>query len=207
MFPKEGKAFPEMRFDEFHQEWKEVELGDLCLIAKSGGTPSSTNKEYYDGNIPFLAISDMTNQGKYLTHTTKKISQKGIENSASWLVPSNTLIYSMYASVGLVSINKIPIATSQAVINLILKEDIDVEFVYYYLVNYQRYLRTIIETGTQGNLNADSVKSIKIKLPTVKEQEKLSKYFANLDSLISCHKNQLNKLTIIKHSLSHQMFI
>lgn len=207
MFPNENSCYPKMRFNEFHQEWNEVELGDLCRIAKSGGTPSSSNKEYYSGDIPFLAISDMTNQGKYLTHTTKKISQKGLENSASWFVPSNTIIYSMYASVGFVSINKIPVATSQAVINLILKEGINVEYVYYFLVNYQRYLRTIIETGTQGNLNAESVKSIKIKIPSLEEQEMLSKYFASLDLLISSHKQQLNKLTKIKQALSEKMFV
>ena len=82
-------------------------LGELCKKAKSGGTPKSTIKEYYDGNIPFLSISDITEQGKYLYSTEKTISKKGLENSTSWIVPIDSIIYTMYASVGFVSMNKI----------------------------------------------------------------------------------------------------
>jgi len=121
-------------------EWEEKKLGDLCSTAKSGGTPTSTNKDYYNGDIPFLAISDITKQGKYVTFASRKVAQEGLNNSASWIVPINTIIYSMYASVGFVTINKIPLATSQAVINLIVKENIDVEFVYYYLLDYKKYI-------------------------------------------------------------------
>ena len=92
-----------------YPDWEEKKLGELCKKAQSGGTPKSTVKEYYDGEIPFLAISDMTVQGKYLNRTSRFVSMKGIENSSSWIVPENSLIYSMYASVGFVSINKIKI--------------------------------------------------------------------------------------------------
>src|SRR5690606_13137848 len=96
-------------------DWEAKKLEEIIEKAQSGGTPKSTIKEYYNGEIPFLSISDMTEQGKYLKYTSKKVSESGLENSSSWIVPENSLIYSMYASVGFVSINKIPIATSQAV--------------------------------------------------------------------------------------------
>lgn len=207
MFPKKGSLVPEIRFKGFSGEWEEKELGNLCKIAKSGGTPTSTNKEYYDGNIPFLAISDMTSQGKYLTKTRKSISQKGIEDSASWLVPENSIIYSMYASVGFVSINKIPIATSQAVINLILKDEIDVEYIYYYLSLYQQYIHEFIETGTQGNLNAQTVNLLNVFLPIIDEQKKIGKYFESLDNQIALHKTQLDKLNSIKKACFSKMFV
>ena len=99
-----GKPYP---------DWEENILGDLCDKAKSGGTPTATNRKYYDdGEIPFLAISDITEQGKFLTKTSKFITEDGLKNSASWIVPNNSIIYSMYASVGLPAINKIPLATS-----------------------------------------------------------------------------------------------
>ncbi len=184
----------ELRFkdEQGHEypDWQERRLGELCKIAKSGGTPKSTNSEYYDGNIPFLAISDMTSQGKYLTYTSKNISQKGMDNSASWLVPVNTIIYSMYASVGFVSINKIPIATSQAVINLILRDTIDIEYMYYYLLNlrYRQYIRKLTQTGTQSNLDAQIVKSLKILLPTLPEQQNLQ---FSLDFFYKIYHNRL----------------
>lgn len=194
----DGSEFP---------EWVEKKLGDLCNVAKSGGTPTSTNKEYYDGDIPFLAISDITTQGKYLTYTSKTVSQKGIDNSASWLVPENTIIYSMYASVGFVSINKIPLATSQAVINLILKDVADTEFIYYYLLDYKQYIHRFIETGTQGNLNAQSVKSLKINLPCPKEQTKIANFLSSIDSKIDQVTKQLEHTKEFKKGLLQQMFV
>ena len=188
-------------------DWEEKELGDLCKVAKSGGTPTSTNQEYYDGDIPFLSISDITSQGKYLKNTTKTISQKGIDNSSSWIVPENTIIYSMYASVGFVSINKIPLATSQAVINLILKDEADTEFIYYYLLDYKKYIHRFIETGTQGNLNAQTVKSLNINLPCLEEQIKIASFLSSIDSKIEQVQKQINSTKEFKKALLQQMFV
>jgi len=194
----DGKDFP---------EWVEKKLGELCKVAKSGGTPTSTNKSYYAGDIPFLAISDMTKQGKYLTYASKKVAQKGLDNSASWIVPINTIIYSMYASVGFVSINKIPLATSQAVINLRLKGDVSVEFIYYHLLEYKKYIHRYIETGTQGNLNAQTVKSLKVILPSLKEQIKIASFLSVIDSKIEQTNKQLEKTKEFKKALLQQMFV
>ena len=80
-------------------------LDSLFSKGKAGGTPTSTNKEYYNGEIPFLSINDITKQGKYVRYTENHLSQSGLENSSAWVVPKYSLIMSMYASVGLVTIN------------------------------------------------------------------------------------------------------
>ena len=89
-------------------------LDTLFSKGKAGGTPTSTNKEYYNGEIPFLSINDITKQGKYVRYTENHLSRSGLENSSAWVVPEYSLIISMYASVGLVTINEVPITTSQA---------------------------------------------------------------------------------------------
>ena len=193
-----GKEYP---------DWEERRLGELCVFSKSGGTPKSTNKEYYNGNIPFLSISDMTKQGKYLNYTTKSISKEGLINSSSWIVPTDTIIYSMYASVGFVAINKIPIATSQAVINLGLNSYCDTEFIYYNLSDIKKHIHRFIETGTQGNLNAQTVKKLKIKLPTLEEQKKIANFLATIDKRIESVSNQLEKTKEFKKGLLQQMFV
>ena len=207
LFPSEGANEPKLRFKEFSGEWEEKKLGDICKVAKSGGTPTSTKSNYYNGTIPFLSIGDMTEQGKYLTNTTKTITQEGLDNSSSWIVPINTIIYSMYASVGFVSINKIPLATSQAVINLVIKDNINIEYIYYFLVNYKKYIHKLIETGTQGNLNAKSVKSIKVLLPILKEQQKIANTLSSLDSLIEAYQRKVEALKKHKKGLMQQMFV
>jgi type I restriction enzyme S subunit len=195
---EDGKDYP---------DWEEKRLGDLCLRAQSGGTPKSTTKEYYEGKIPFLAISDMTKQGKYLTYTSKKISQLGIDNSSSWLVPKESLIYSMYASVGFVAINMIDMATSQAVMNMILKKEEQQEFIYYYLNEFRRIIHKYIETGTQGNINAQIVKSIKIPYPVVEEQQKIATYLSGIDTKIEAVNNQITQNQTFKKGLLQQMFV
>ncbi len=195
---KDGKEFP---------EWELKTLNDICEIAKSGGTPTSTKKEYYDGEIPFLAISDMTMQGKYLYSTSKHVSELGLKNSSSWIVPVNSVIYSMYASVGFVSINKIPIATSQAVLNLIIKNDANNEFVYYSLVNFQKEVAKFITTGTQGNLNAQTVKGFEIDFPCLKEQVLIANFLTALDVKIDLVNKQLEKTKEWKKGLLQQLFV
>lgn len=200
----------ELRFkDEKGNEfpnWVEMRLEEVCKIARSGGTPTSTNKDFYDGDIPFLSISDMTTQGKYLTHTSNHISNLGLENSSSWIVPAHSLIYSMYASIGFVAINKIPIATSQAVLNLILKEGFDLEFMYYTLVDFQKNIAQFITTGTQGNLNAQSVKNFELKIPSLAEQIKISNFLLSIDEKIKSVQMQIDKANIWKIGLMQKIF-
>jgi type I restriction enzyme S subunit len=188
-------------------DWEEKSLGGVCSKAKSGGTPRSTTKEYYDGDIPFLAISDITRQGKYLTSASRKISQLGIDNSASWIVPIDTIIYSMYASVGFVSINKIPLATSQAVINLIVKDGYSIEFIYYHLIEIKKTIHKFIETGTQGNLNAQTVKSLILNIPSLPEQTKIASFLSSIDNKIEQVGKQLDESKQFKKALLQQMFV
>ena len=113
-------------------------LDTLFSKGKAGGTPTSTNKEYYNGEIPFLSINDITKQGKYVRYTENHLSQSGLENSSAWVVPKYSLIMSMYASVGLVTINEIPITTSQAMFAMQLKDKDLLDYLYYYLGQFTR---------------------------------------------------------------------
>ena len=193
----------------FNKNTPNFKIKDILILGKSGGTPKSTNPTYYNGKIPFLSITDMTSQGKYIKQTEKHISYEGLNNSSAWLLPINTLILSMYASYGLVSINKIELSTSQAMFNMILKEDINIEYIYYYL-NYLREIHfydELVSTGTQSNLNADKVKNIPIYLPAKSEQDMISTLFNTFDKKIELEENDLNNLTMFKKSLLQQMFI
>ena len=134
-----------IRFPEFKDEWKETKLKDICVKMRSGGTPKSTNKKFYNGNIPFVKINDMTLGGKYIYDTQVKITEEGLENSSAWLVPKNSLIYSMYASFGFVSINKIEVATSQAMMCIVPNlSKVALEYLYYFLDDFQKDVRSFV---------------------------------------------------------------
>lgn len=194
---------------DYFQKCREyIDLGNSFKYGKAGGTPKSSNKEYYDGDIPFLGIADITSQGKYINHTSKSLTQKGLINSSAWLVPKNSLILSMYASVGLPTINKIPLATSQAMMSMIFEDELDVEFVYYYLCYFKKNkIRSLLETGTQSNINADTVKSIKVPKLKADEKERITNIFIKIDQLIKNEKQILNLLQKQKNFLLKNMFV
>ena len=184
----------------FSQEpiaWRRLDT--LFNKGKAGGTPPSTNKDYYGGDIPFLSINDITRQGKYISSTDNYISKLGLENSSAWIIPANSLILSMYASVGLAAINTIPVTTSQAMFAMQLKDLKDIDFLYYYL-NYFRYrhIHKYIETGTQSNINADIVRGIMIPDYGATRNIKISNYLLAIDIKIDNESIVLDKYNSIK---------
>ena len=195
-----------IRFPEFKDEWKETKLKDICVKMRSGGTPKSTNKKFYNGNIPFVKINNMTLGGKYIYDTQVKITEEGLENSSAWLVPKNSLIYSMYASFGFVSINKIEVATSQAMMCIVPNlSKVALEYLYYFLDDFQKDVRSFVETGTQGNLNAEIVKNFKIKLPNLKEQQKIAEVLTAFDDEINLLNLKLENLKKQKQGLMQKL--
>lgn len=194
-----GEKFP---------DWKTKKLVSFVEIGKAGGTPAATNRSYYGGDIPFLSIKDMTEQGKYIYDAKKRISEAGLKNSTAWVVPKGSLIYSMYASIGFVSINKIPLTTSQAMYAMIIKKSENVEYLYYFL-NYfkEKGLRRLVETGTQGNINAETVKNINVPTPCNKEQEKIVALLRSIDNKINLEIHKLTLFQEQKKGLMQQMFV
>ena len=195
-----------LRFD-FSDEWKIVKLESLIKKGKAGGTPSSTNSDYYNGDIPFLSIRDMTDQGKYIVKTEKTITEEGLNNSSAWIIPKNSLLYSIYASIGLVAINRSDISTSQAIYGIILKDGVSLEYMYYYLTYFKKNIHKYIETGTQGNLNAKLLKSFEILLPSLGEQEMIVNVLSIVDEKIENSKKEIEKINEFKKGLLQQMFV
>lgn len=183
-----------------------IKIKDLIIKGKAGGTPSSTVAQYYNGDIPFLSISDMTKQGKYVSYTEKHISKSGIENSSAWIVPSNSLIFSMYASVGLVCINTVPLATSQAMFSMVLKDHRMIEYIYYYLNFFRETkIHRHIETGTQSNINAETVRNIDI--PFQSNHLKLVETLNSIEKRLNNEKDMLSLLLDLKAYLLSKLFI
>ena len=195
-----------LRFN-FIDDWDVVKLETLIEKGKAGGTPPSTNPDYYNGEIPFLSIKDMTEQGKYIVKTEKSITEEGLNNSSAWIIPKYSLLYSIYASIGLVSINLTEVSTSQAIYGIILKEGVSLEYMYYYLTYFKKNIHRYVETGTQGNLNAKLLKSFEIALPSVDEQEMIVNILSLVDKKIENMEKEVGKMNEFKKGLLQQMFI
>jgi len=199
-------AISKQVFAQEPNEW--CRLDTLFSKGKAGGTPTSTNKEYYNGEIPFLSINDITKQGKYVRYTENHLSQSGLENSSAWVVPKYSLIMSMYASVGLVTINEIPTTTSQAMFAMQLKDKGLLDYLYYYLSYFKyRYIHKYLETGTQSNINADIIRGIMIPIYGHSRNMEIASTLQGIDVKIDNELSVLKLFNKQKNYLLSQMFI
>jgi len=168
------------------QGWKKSRLADVCVKLKSGGTPSVSKTEYYDGDIPYVKIEDMTSNGEYLCTTKTTITQEGLDNSSAWLIPENSILFSIYASVGEVAINKVKLATNQAIMGIIPDTSkIRLMYLYAYLKKIKSSLSQFFKETTQKNLTAEIVRDLEIYYPeSLEEQDKLAEILTTVDENI-----------------------
>jgi len=192
------------RFAGFKEKWKKVRLGDITEM-NSGGTPKSSVTEYYDGNISWVSIADMTKHGKWIFKTDKNISQLGLENSSARLYPVNTVLYAMYASIGECSIAKIELTSSQAILGIRVGKDLNHLYLYYFLSSLKDKIKLLGQQGTQANLNAAMVKDFKFKLPTIEEQKKIASVMTAADQEIETLQQKLTYLKQEKKALMQQL--
>ena len=199
-------AISKLLFAQKPNGWKRLDT--LFSKGKAGGPPTSTNKEYYNGEIPFLSINDITKQGKYVRCTENHLSRNGLEKSSAWVVPEYSLIMSMYASVGLVTINEVPLATSQAMFAMQLKDKDLLDYLYYYLSYFRyRHIHKYLETGTQSNINADIVRGIMIPTYGYSHNIEIASTLQGIDAKVDNELSVLDQLNRQKNYFLSQMFI
>jgi type I restriction-modification system specificity subunit len=184
-----------------------VKLGDICTKVCSGGTPTSSNPAYYDGNIPWLNTNEVNFCNIYSTNKT--ISEEGLKKSAAKYVPENTVIVAMYGvTAGKCAIAKIPLTTNQACCNLIIdKEKADYCYVYYYLRQQSDSLNKLAIGGAQQNLNALTIKKFKIALPTLPTQKKIASILSAYDRLIENNTRRIRLLEQMAENIYKEWFV
>lgn len=186
-----GRAFP---------AWEEKRLGDVSSFF-SGGTPLTTNRTFYDGNIPFIKSGEINSSS-----TAQFITESGLNNSSAKIVMAGDLLYALYgATSGEVAISKINGAINQAV--LCIRSEIDTYFLYSYLFFEKQSILEKYLQGGQGNLSADIIKSLKIPTPSKPEQEKVAGFLSAVDEKINQAQAQLDALKQYKQGLLQQMFV
>ena len=109
-----------------------AKFGSLYEMAGEGGTPTTSNASFYDnGKIPFIKIDDL--KKKYLTENKDFITELGLQKSSAWLVPTHSILFSNGATIGEISITTYPVCTKQGILGIVPKQNIDVEFLYYFM--------------------------------------------------------------------------
>jgi len=196
--------FKDTEIGRIPKEWEIKKFEKVCIKIQSGGTPLTSKKEFYVGDIPFVKIEDISAAKKYIIQTQQHISKKGLENSTAWVIPPRSLLLAIYGSLGKVAINKIPLATNQAILGIILNNKlVNTEFVYYLIKNMN--LKKYAKQSTQANLTAKIIKNLKIVLLPLHEQKKIAEILSTVDEKLELERKRKEKLERIKKGLMNDL--
>jgi restriction endonuclease S subunit len=156
------------------EEWKKVKLGDICDFM-TGGTPTTTVKEYYEnGKIPWLVSGDIHNNE--IVDCKGRITKKGLENSNARFLPRDSVMIALNgqgktrATVALLRIENATCSQSLVSINPADKNILLSEFLYYQLKSMYQQIRNLTGDNQRSGLNMPILKTIEIPLPPLEIQ-------------------------------------
>ena len=185
-----------------------VAFETLYSKAGEGGTPTTSNTEFYDnGSIPFIKIDDLSN--KYLSANKDYITELGLKKSSAWLIPTHSIIYSNGATIGAISINKYPVCTKQGILGIVPNTHIDVEFLYYFMQSsyFQKEVERVVTEGTMKTAYLKDINHIKCPIPDLDRQKEISHLLSVLSLKEDVERQLLQKYQIQKQYLLRKMFI
>ena len=185
-----------------------VAFETLYSKAGEGGTPTTSNTEFYDnGSIPFIKIDDLSN--KYLSANKDYITELGLKKSSAWLIPTHSIIYSNGATIGAISINKYPVCTKQGILGIVPNTNIDVEFLYYFMQSsyFQKEVERVVTEGTMKTAYLKDINHIKCPIPDLDRQKEISHLLSVLSLKEDVERQLLQKYKIQKQYLLRKMFI
>ena len=206
MFPKAGQTVPEIRLDGFEGEWEEKKLGEIVDIV-GGGTPDTNVKEYWNGEINWFSPTEVGNS-IYLDTSEKRISELGLQKSSAKILPANrTILFTSRAGIGSVGIITKDSTTNQGFQSLVIKEGIDIYFLFSYSSEITRYALKHSAGSTFLEISGKVLGKMDIIIPTYEEQQAIGAYFSILDNLINSHQEKITQLETLKKKLLQDMFI
>jgi type I restriction enzyme S subunit len=184
--------------------WIETKLGEVAEWG-SGGTPKAGFREYYDGDIPWCVIGDLTENAVW--HTEKMITELGLDNSSAKLIRSGSVLLAMYgASIGRTGISGVPMATNQAIASAIVHERIlDAKYLLYFL---QTQKSRFVESGqgaAQPNISQGIIKSWPINLPPLRAQKRIVDLISSVDSYVEALRQQADSARRSRNAILNEM--
>lgn len=195
---------PKLRFKEFTDEWQTHKLKNLCTTC-GGGTPSKSITEYWTGNIPWISSSDLEATSIFKINVSKFITTKAISESATKIIPPNSILIVSRVGVGKVAINYNELCTSQDFTNLINIKGNSIFFTYLLKLKMEKQTQQTQGTSIKG-ITTNDIKNINCTFPNIKEQTKIANFLSTVDKKISNLEDIITNLENQKKGLLQQIF-
>ena len=189
---------------EIPESWQVCKIKNLCTTVYSGGTPDSTNMQYWDGDIPWIPSGSC--HDTLITEAPKSITRLGYENSSTKILPANTTVMAMTgATCGNVGFVTFETCMNQSVTGFIVKKSHCSKFLFYCLFAAREEVLTHKTGGAQSGINVEDCKSIMVPFIPYAEQQRITDYLdekcEEIDSLICLQEQMMEKLKAYKQSV------
>lgn len=183
--------------------WRWARLGQVFEIT-AGGTPIRTSSEYWNGSIPWVKIGDM--KGKYVNSTSEFITEEGLNNSSAKIFEEGTILYSVFASIGTVSILGIKATTNQAIAGLSkYTDDLDTNYMYWALVGLKAVLLGQARGMAQLNINQKILSNTIVPIPPFSEQKRIAEKIDELMARVADLEQSADTLASLKKAFPDDM--
>ena len=165
--------------------YKLSEIMDLI----GGGTPKTSEPEFWNGVIPWLSVKDFNNDYRYVYETEKSITNKGLINSSTTMLERDDSIISARGTVGKMAMIPFPMAFNQSCYGLRAKKEIVDPTFLYYLVKHNVY---ILKKNTHGSvfdtITRNTFEGIKVDIPNMNMQFKIAGILGDIDNKIELNR-------------------
>ena len=201
----EKQNIPEIRFEGFTDPWEQRKLGDVATIV-GGGTPSTNNDAYWDGDIDWYSPAELGEQ-MYADRSVRRITQAGYDSCSATLLPAGkTILFTSRAGIGNAAILRRSACTNQGFQSLVVNDDTDVYFVYSMTDRIKKFAEQKASGSTFLEISGKGLAAGEFAFPSKGEQTAIGSMFKQLDHLITLHQRKYDKLCTVKKSMLDKMF-
>ncbi len=166
---------------------KKITLSE-CIEIIGGGTPKTSKKEYWGGEIPWLSVVDFNNDNRYVSKTEKTITQEGLNNCSSRLLGENDIILSARGTVGALAQLSKPMAFNQSCYGIRANELAINDYIYYLLKHSVSILKKNSYGSVFDTITRETFSRIEVLLPDLKIQKRISEVLGSLDNKIELNE-------------------
>ena len=194
---------PHLRFPKFTEEWETKPINDLAVVI-GGGTPDTTVKSYWDGEIQWFTPSEI-GKTKYVDSSLRTITEDGLNNSSAKRLPPNTILLSSRATIGECSLSLRECATNQGFQSLVSKK-CNVDFLYYLIQTKKNDLIRKSCGSTFLEISANEVRKIQVSIPSDVEQQKIAGLLSLIDERIATQNKIIERLETLIKGIRNEIF-
>lgn len=187
--------------------WNTKKFSEVAESIQGGGTPSTNDISYWNGNVAWLTPAEITNYPDiYISNTKRHITDKGVGNSSAKVFEPNTVLMTSRATIGTVVLNSVPMATNQGFINIKPKKDLNPEFLYFWINANRVFLESQGTGSTFKEISKGVFKNLEISYPEIEAQKNIVYTLTTIRKKLKVLNKQIQHYRQLKQSLMEKLF-